>query len=66
MKLSKKTVDAIRSHAENEYPKESCGLVVIKGGKQIYFPCKNLADNQLDHFIIDPEDYAKAEDMCTI
>lgn len=63
MKLSKKTVDAIRSHAEKEYPKESCGLVVIKGGKQIYFPCKNLADNQLDHFIIDPEDYAKAEDM---
>jgi proteasome lid subunit RPN8/RPN11 len=63
MNLIKKVVLDIRKHAESEYPKESCGLVVIKGGKQVYFPCKNLADNQLDHFIIDPEDYAKAEDM---
>ncbi|MBU3627141.1 C40 family peptidase [Polynucleobacter sp. JS-Safj-400b-B2] len=62
MKLSKRTIAAICAHAQKEYPKEACGLVVIKNGKQSYFACKNIADNVLDHFIIDPQDYTLAED----
>jgi proteasome lid subunit RPN8/RPN11 len=47
-------------HAAAEYPKEACGLVIIKRGRQVYFPCRNLAVGT-DQFAIDPEDYAKAD-----
>lgn len=52
----------IITHAKQEFPREACGLLVIYKGKQIYFPCRNLAENQHD-FIMDPEHYAFAEDM---
>jgi proteasome lid subunit RPN8/RPN11 len=47
--------------AKTENPREACGLVIIKNGKQVYKACKNLARGT-DQFIIDPEDYAKADD----
>lgn len=43
-----------------ELPKECCGLVIIKNGKQQYIPCKNLARGT-DNFILDPVDYEKAD-----
>jgi len=43
-------------HAETEYPKEAAGLVVDGN----YFPCKNIADNPKDNFVINPVDYARA------
>lgn len=54
------TEAAIRLHAEQTYPNECCGLVVAVGRKEKYFPCRNLGD--LDHFVLDPKDYAAAED----
>lgn len=49
------------AHAEAEYPKESCGLIVLKRGRKKYFPCKNLSDkNRM--FVMDPQDYALAEE----
>lgn len=49
-------------HAQKEFPRESCGLVVIASGLELYIPCRNLAE-RLSDFIMDPEDYARAEDM---
>ena len=48
-------------HAEAEAPKESCGLLVMLGGAEHYWPCKNLSDED-DVFILDPMGYAAAED----
>jgi len=49
-------------HAKEQDPKESCGLLLNIRGKEKYFPCKNLSTAYLENFIIDPIDYAKAED----
>jgi len=53
-------------HAEEMFPSEVCGLVVVIKGREKYLKCKNIAVNPLDHFIIDPLDYANAEDLGTI
>jgi proteasome lid subunit RPN8/RPN11 len=46
--------------AKAECPREACGLVIIKNGKQVYYPAKNLAKGS-DNFILDPLDYEKAD-----
>jgi proteasome lid subunit RPN8/RPN11 len=51
----------ISSHAEQAFPSESCGVIVIVKGRKKYIPCRNIA-NQGD-FAIHPEDYAGAEDL---
>lgn len=56
------TIDAIRAHANAEYPRESCGVVV----DGVYRPCRNIAATAAEHFIIDPEDYMAAEDAGTV
>jgi len=49
-------------HAKDQDPKESCGLLIDVKGREKYYPCKNLSSYSQQCFIIDPEDYAKAED----
>lgn len=51
-----------RSHALSERTKEVCGLVAIVKGRERYFPCRNRAANASEMFILDPDDYAAAED----
>ena len=59
--MNKATVKAIRNHAAACYPRESCGLVVMVGRSEKYWPCQNVAGDD-DHFVISPADYAAAED----
>jgi|TARA_R100001460_G_scaffold36832_4_gene70706 proteasome lid subunit RPN8/RPN11 len=54
--------DKAAQHAKDCLPQESCGLLAIVKGKETYFPCKNLANNLCSYFIIDPDDWAYAED----
>ena len=50
-------------HAQQEDPKESCGLLLNIKGKQRYHPCRNLSMTDHQCFIIDPEDYVKADNL---
>jgi proteasome lid subunit RPN8/RPN11 len=43
-----------------EGARESCGLLVIKKGREVYLPCRNIAVGS-DQFVIHPEDYAAAD-----
>lgn len=52
---------AALEHAIREMPREACGLVVAKDGVVEYRPCRNLAETEIE-FILDPADYARAED----
>ena len=58
--INKQVLQDIRDHANKEYPRESCGVVIVKKGKQTYIECRNIAEE--DEFIIHPEDLADAED----
>ena len=53
--------DAALAHAKDQDPKESCGLLLNIKGKKRYFPCRNLSLTAFQCFIIDPEDYIKAD-----
>jgi proteasome lid subunit RPN8/RPN11 len=48
-------------HAKKEDPKESCGLLLNIRGKEEYFPCRNLSMTAHQCFIIDPEDFVRAD-----
>ena len=49
-------------HAREEYPRESCGLLVIRRGREVYVPCRNIGVGT-DQFVIHPEDFAQADSM---
>lgn len=52
MRLTQSLKNAIHAHAKEVYPNECCG-VVIHGN---YHPCTNIANDQTNHFEIDPVD----------
>jgi proteasome lid subunit RPN8/RPN11 len=58
----KHLLEEIRQHGLASIPKEACGVVVLKKGREVYIPCNNIAEGTND-FIIDPSDIVKAEEM---
>lgn len=64
--MRKKIIDAVMAHAESEYPRESCGVVVQKSRVERYFPCRNIASDPAGYFVLSPDDYATAEDWGTV
>lgn len=61
--MDKRLQARVMRHALAEYPREACGLVVRVNGRRRYVRCRNLARDPSEHFRIDPEDYAAAEDL---
>lgn len=53
----------IRTHAEDSYPRECCGLVVRLGSSLRYVPCTNAATTPSEHFVLPAEEFAAAEDI---
>ena len=64
--MSVALTDSVRAealkHAQEEYPRESCGLVLLRHGKLRYHRCRNLATDPEQMFVIDPDDWVEAED----
>ena len=50
-------------HAKEQDPKESCGLLLNVKGKERYYPCENLSLSHYQEFILNPEDYVKADNL---
>ena len=50
-------------HAKDQDPKEAVGLLLNIRGKQKYYPCQNLAITSHQEFILNPEDYVKADNL---
>ena len=53
--------DAALKHAKEQDPKESVGVFIVIKGKEQYYPCNNLSTYSQQCFILDPEDYVKAD-----
>lgn len=57
-------ITKILEHAKENIDKEICGVIVVFKGRKKYIRCRNISNtDSSDHFVIHPEDYAKAEDM---
>ena len=61
MNLTETIKDQALAHAKEDFPKEAVGLVHVVKGKNRYFKCRNIAETPDEHFILDPDDYVKAE-----
>lgn len=59
--MKPETIEAIRAHAAEAFPRECCGLVTVIKGRERYVPCTNAAQGT-EHFVLPAEEYAAAEE----
>src|SRR5687768_11362599 len=45
-----------------QYPREACGVVISVGRKAEVVACNNVAQDPINYFVMDAEDYANAAD----
>lgn len=60
--MREETIQAALAHARQESPRESCGVVIIRKGRERYVSCRNLAIGS-EQFHLHHEDYAAAEEQ---
>lgn len=63
MRISKAVLEEILAHAQQDYPREACGLILSTAKGRQYVSCRNIAKTPSEHFIINPVDQANAEDL---
>lgn len=62
--LNSTTIKQIMKHAEDGYPLEICGVVVITPvGEEKYIRCLNIAKDKSEEFHMCPDSYADAEEL---
>lgn len=61
--LPDSVLEAIREHAKSCFPEESCGVVIVRAGKALYWPCVNQADAPDRHFVLSPRDMVQAQEQ---
>lgn len=62
-KLKAKTIKDIMKHAEEGYPEEICGVVVMTDKGEKYVRCINIAKDKSEEFSMCPDSYSDAEDQ---
>lgn len=61
-KLKDGVLNKIYETAFKNYPNEACGLIVQTGKRSYdFFPCKNVAEDPENHFVMDAKDQINAE-----
>lgn len=63
MKLGTTLQTEILAYAQACDPKEMCGVIHIVKGRKRFYACNNIAATPDEHFVLDPADYAAAEDL---
>lgn len=65
MKIDDRLRKEILAHASECKPHECCGFVVSShiDGQVFYLPSENIADDTINYFEMDPDDFVKAELM---
>jgi len=63
MKLGTTLQTEIMAYAQACDPREMCGLIHVVKGRKRFYACANIATTPDEHFVLDPTDYAAAEDL---
>lgn len=62
-KLKSKTIKEILKHAEEGYPNEICGVVLMTDKGEKYVRCLNIAKSKTEEFEFCPHSYMEAEEL---
>lgn len=60
--IPEQLLDEAAGYAHQQHPLEACGLIIERQGQQLFRPCRNIASEPETTFLLDPDDFAAAED----